>query len=135
MTQSSAALITDDRFLVTWHWPTPKDNRALPVHGNGNRYARKEIVGRWRTLAKYICLEAGCPNWGKAVVYYRFYKPSNRAIDQLNHAHRVKSVVDGVYDAGLLHDDSDKYLVVGGPMESHVDKESPRIEIDFVRKE
>jgi len=128
-----ATLVAPDRFVVTWMWPTAEHNEKLTVHGNTNHWDRQSIAKHWRGLAKIVCLEAGCPEWGQAVVHYRFYKPDLRAIDQLNQAHRMKHVVDGVMDAGLLHNDSDKYLVVGGPMESRLDRERPRIELEFVR--
>lgn len=132
MTIPSVSIVGDTSVTITWHWPTPADNESLPVHGNTNRWARKKIVKRWKTAARDLCLEAGVPNWNQATVSYWFCKPNRRTIDHMNHAQRMKSVVDGAVLAGLLPDDNDRHLRVGS-MHSEIDKDNPRIEIEFVR--
>lgn len=132
MTIPSVSIDGDTRVTVTWHWPSPKDNKALPVHGNTNRWARQGIVKRWKTAARDMCLEAGVPNWEQATVSFWFYRPNRRTIDQMNHTQRMKSVIDGVVLAGLLPNDNDRHLRVDG-VRSEIDKDNPRVEIEFVR--
>ena len=62
---------------------------------------------------RYIAREAarGKPKIGKAKIRAVYYAPDNRRRDVSNLFPSVKAAVDGVVDAGVLADDSDKYVV------------------------
>ena len=86
---------------------------------------------RWEAQWKVRAKVASRPLWEKASYKARFYFPDNRRRDADNAIASIKSVLDGVADAGLVVNDSG--LWPERP-EFHVDKENPRLEITFTKE-
>ena len=53
----------------------------------------------------------GIPRLGRVKIRVIYYAPDNRRRDTTNLFPSVKAAVDGIVDAGVLKDDSDKFVV------------------------
>ena len=131
-----SAVMSDDRFTLVWPWLTTSAMKALTPHAEGRSFKDKSsATKRVRKTAGLVASTVIDPDhpWEHASHIYRFYKPTAEHIDYINMAQRMKGIVDGVIDAGLLPSDDDRHLSVGGPWELYIDRQTPRIEIVFTR--
>jgi crossover junction endodeoxyribonuclease RusA len=118
-----AIWITKNRFEIQVPWPSAK----LHSHNKGNWRAKSAEVRRVRQMSKtaagmaidiVVNQQAGAILWTPifpAILTIDFYAPDNRRRDVLNLCHSLKPVIDGVVDAGLIHDDSWQTLSIGAP--------------------
>jgi len=72
--------------------------------------------------------------WKVAEVKAVFYHKVKRRRDDVNHLQMLKPAYDGVVDSGLLPDDDSEHLKTLTP-EFKIDRECPRVELTFTRKE
>jgi len=85
---------------------------------NINRYERADMVAQLRKTTRIVALQAMRANGGSrwaftcpvTVEFLPYQKPGVIA-DTANHLPACKAVLDGLIDAGLLDDDSPKYVI------------------------
>lgn len=96
----------------------------------GNRFAAAKIKANETARVKYACL--GLPPVRKfpvAILFDWYTQNSRKDADNIDFA--KKFILDGLVLAGVLPDDSRKY-VTGTSCICHVDKDNPRVEIQIV---
>jgi crossover junction endodeoxyribonuclease RusA len=118
--------MTTSTDAITITLPLPR--KELNEHNKGHWRAKTKAVRELRELAHVEAIAAGAPRMYHGRIYYRFYWPDNRRRDEANAIQMLKPAVDGIVDAGVVHDDSWQYLGVGG-VTSEIDRENPRVEI------
>lgn len=89
-----------------------------------NRYARARRIKAWRQAAAQYARGARVPRLQRAHLLVTFHHQDTRRRDADNLAPTVKAVVDGLVDAHVLPDDSDRYLLgpdkrTGEPVARH----------------
>lgn len=112
----------------------PLPDKCLSPNARVHWAKKAKFVKAYRERAKWFCaIEVFNlkKSWRKAKYTARFYFPNNRRRDADNAIASIKSVLDGVADAGLVVNDSG--LWPERP-EFHVDKENPRLEITFTKE-
>lgn len=72
---------------------------------------RAELTKNLRTLVWLLARDAGVPALRRAHVVAEYRPPDRRRRDVHNLYPSAKAAVDGLIDAGVLPDDSDRYLV------------------------
>ena len=84
-----------------------------PLNSNDrlNRYLQASRVKQWRVRAHVAAIQAGKPSLQRAHVVATFSFADNRRRDVGNFYPTVKACIDGFVDAGVLDDDSDKYVI------------------------
>lgn len=75
-----------------------------------HHFAKARLSRNWRDIAAWRCrdIDAQFTNGARVVCELRF--AIRRTRDPANWAPTAKAVVDGLVDAGLFPDDSDKYV-------------------------
>lgn len=117
------------RIVVTVSWPSPDWMKALTPHAQGHWRSKADPVKWLRREACAVCRSVWpWPAMEQARVVYRFHFPRNGTYDEINMAQRMKPVVDGIKDAGVIVDDNWSVLSTGA-VESCKDSAYPRIEI------
>lgn len=128
------ARLDGDTFTLTLGFPPAKIMAALTPHAKGHWRGKAAATSSLRArVAAAIHMTAPRHAWDKAAITYRFFFPDNIRRDEANMVQRMKPVVDGLVDGGLIVGDHWQVLSTGA-VESAVDKTNPRIEI-VVRKE
>jgi len=103
----------------------PRSRRGYIIKGKLTK-ERRALAER---LATAQCVESA--PWPAATVLARFYFTTNRKRDNDNLLAWLKASVDGIADAGIVSDDSCfTYL----PVQSFIDKDCPRVEIDLINE-
>lgn len=87
----------------------------LSANDRTHRMARAEAVKKWRRDAYYTIRDARVPPLGKVTVQLVAYPPVKRRRDAPNLAPTSKVCVDAMVDAGVVPDDSDRYVHVLSP--------------------
>jgi crossover junction endodeoxyribonuclease RusA len=81
------------------------------INANDRDHWRKS-AGKTATIRSVARGQAkGIPRLGKVKVRCVYYAPDNRRRDTTNLFPSIKAAMDGIVDAGVLKDDSDKYIV------------------------
>jgi len=81
------------------------------INANDRDHWRKS-AGKTATIRSVARGQAkGIPRLGKVKIKVIYYAPDNRRRDTTNLFPSVKAAVDGIVDAGVLKDDSDKFVV------------------------
>ena len=81
------------------------------INANDRDHWRKS-AGKTATIRSVARGQAkGIPRLGKVKIRAVYYAPDNRRRDVSNLFPSVKAAVDGIVDAGVLKDDSDKFVV------------------------
>jgi len=122
-------------FCLILPYPSPVDMKRLNPHAGGNsHYGKSAATKAQRQTSRLVSLPMmPASPWEHALLTKRFYKPEKgRTMDVYNMSARCKGAIDGVIDAGLLLDDSDKYIT-NGFLASGVDTEAARMELHFAR--
>lgn len=70
--------------------------------------------------------------WGHCTVSADMFFKTNRRRDEDNAMGSLKAVYDGIVDAGVVEDDTKKYMTRKMPI-FHIDKRHPRVEITITR--
>ena len=78
-----------------------------------HHHARAELTRNWRL--RTAILARRLPNLPHAHVTYWIHATTNRRRDVANYYPTVKACLDGIVDAGVLVDDSDRYVVGPDP--------------------
>lgn len=118
----------------------PLPHRCLspnqPPASHGSRMRKAAETKRYRRLAKYTTIAEGVESgpWERATIQAHFVHKVDRRRDDVNSLQMLKPAYDGVVDAGLLVDDDSKHLTTL-PATFSIDKESPRVELTFTRKD
>lgn len=104
-----------------------------PVASFRGRMMRAAAAKRQKRLAKEAIEDAARGvRWQNASYRAKFYHRTKRRRDDVNHLAMLKAAVDGVILAGFLPDDDRDHLRADGA-EFFVDREWPRVEIEFTR--
>lgn len=74
-------------------------------------HKRRALVDAWRRSASWHARQARLPRLDRAHIIAEFCFTDNRRRDPANFYPTVKAAVDGLVDAGLLADDSHRYLI------------------------
>ena len=81
------------------------------INANDRDHWRKS-AGKTATIRSVARGQAkGIPRLGKVKIKVIYYAPDNRRRDTTNLFPSVKAAVDGIVDAGVLKDDSDKFVI------------------------
>lgn len=98
---------------------------------NGNRWSGNEIKQTETNRVSYEAKLARLPSVEKypVKITYRWYSPDQRK-DVDNVAFSKKFINDGLVAAGVLENDSRKYIA-GFADEFYIDKANPRVEIEI----
>jgi crossover junction endodeoxyribonuclease RusA len=81
------------------------------INANDRDHWRKS-AGKTATIRSVARGQAkGIPRLGKVKIRVIYYAPDNRRRDTTNLFPSVKAAVDGIVDAGVLKDDSDKFVI------------------------
>lgn len=105
-----------------------------PPGSRGGRMKKAAAAKRMRQLARSAveCCGIDTGPWKRATIKARFYHKQKRRRDDVNSLAMLKSVYDGVVDAGLLMDDDSEHLTTL-PAEFLIDRELSRVELVFER--
>lgn len=121
-----------DVFTLTMSFPSPAWMEALTPHAKGGWILKAQATNSlrsevsWQTSAWQYQGEAINP----ASITYRFFHPDLKRRDDANMVQRLKPVIDGLVDGGLIAGDHWQALKTRG-IESSLDRENPRIEIEI----
>lgn len=69
------------------------------------------IIRSWRAMSCLIAEQQKIPLLEKVKIRAVYHPPDNRRRDTSNIFPTIKAAVDGIVDAGVLKDDSDKYVI------------------------
>lgn len=117
------------RIVVTVSWPSPEWMKALTPHAEGHWRSKANPTKWLRAETASVCRSVWpWPAMDKASITYRFHFPRNGTYDEINMAQRMKPVIDGLQDAGVIVDDNWGVLSTNA-VESCKDAANPRIEI------
>lgn len=83
---------------------------VLSANVDKNRYVKARHVKVIRDMAFIMAKHHRYPPMRKAAIEVEVTWPDNRRRDASNLAPTAKAAIDGFVDAGLLLDDSDKYV-------------------------
>lgn len=113
----------------------PLPPRALAANSRSHWAKKAHCTKKYRMDAGLAAVDAlnraglKPPRWnfalGQATFYWRSKHPKHQP-DQSNLNHSIKAAIDGICDAGLMHDD--RGLILEKPLLEH-DKDKPRVEI------
>ena len=96
--------VTHHSYLVEF----PPGMPLLNANGREHWSKRAHLVADIRAAARDLACDI--PPLERVKIRAIFYAPNNRRRDTSNLFNSVKSAVDGLVDAGVLKDDSDKYV-------------------------
>jgi len=107
-------------------------NRPMMMSANARKHwsARHRITKYWRHLAHVLAKQSKIPALAKARIVVTFSFGDQRRRDSANFYPVAKAITDGIVDAGVLVDDSDKY--VEGPDSRRHDPATPMIRVDIL---
>lgn len=78
---------------------------------SGSWHKKANLTRQWRNAAHVAALQAHLPRIDVHVrIVAHIHKATSNAYDSLNYADTAKAAVDGLRDAGVLIDDSNKYV-------------------------
>ena len=106
--------------------PPPSLNRQERMHWA----VRRRLRERWKTAARLAWHHAGRPRFHRPTITVRFYYRNRRPRDPDNAAAAVKPILDGLKGAAWDGDD-DAGTITLAPVELHVDRQSPRVEVEI----
>lgn len=108
----------------------PLPNRALNPNCRVQPFMRRAAARKQRRLTKEAIEAQGCETlpWEKCEVSATLYYKTNRRRDQDNTVAALKSMYDGIVDAGLVTDDTKEHMIRTWP-EFGQDKQNPRMEV------
>lgn len=87
----------------------------MSMNHRENRYAKARKTKEWRHDAYVTIRAADIPPMKRVTVQLVAYPPVKRRRDASNLQSTVKPVVDAMVDAGVVEDDSDRYVHVLSP--------------------
>lgn len=125
------------RFVLTIGFLDALWMKALTPHAEGHWRGKTKATGVLRHAAGLEAHKVRGDASGLFVparLTYRFYYPSNIQRDEANMIQRMKPVIDGLVDAGVIIGDHWQVLSTAGVV-SAIDKANPRIEIIIEAKE
>lgn len=117
-------------FLLTMDFPSPAWMAALTPHAEGHWRGKAKVTAALRRDAALAASDLRTETWLPASIVYRFYFPDRIRRDEANMVQRMKPVIDGLVDAGVIHGDHWMALSTEG-IHSAMDKDRPRIEIEI----
>lgn len=94
-----------------------------------HRMAQAKLTKTWRTAASIAGASVG-PLEPPVRIIAHIWKPRGGRYDPNNLAPTTKAIVDGFVDAGILEDDSVKYVI--GPDHRHGGKGAPEIVMEII---
>ena len=108
----------------------PLPNRALSPNARVRPFmkraaARKQRQGTKEAIDLQMCNSLP---WRKCEVAVNLYHKNKRKRDQDNAVAMLKSMYDGIVDAGVVEDDTREYMTRKWPEHCH-DKDQPRMEV------
>lgn len=86
---------------------------CAPINSNHREHFRTEAkrTAAWRARAQIAAIQAGKPQLDHAHVWAVVGYPTNRSYDAGNFYPTAKAALDGIVSAGVLVDDSNKFVV------------------------
>lgn len=111
-------------------------NRALSPNARVRPYMKRAAARKQRadTCAAIQAQNANGLPWDKCEVSVKLYHQTNRRRDLDNAVSMLKSMFDGIVDAGVVVDDTPEYMTRKWP-EFATDKSQPRMEVVIRRAE
>lgn len=105
--------------------PQPAD--FINANQRLNRWRKAELTAAWRGAAK-VAARGLAPVAGRVRIVATVHKSHGRQYDAGNYYPTAKAAVDGLRDAGVLIDDSNRY-VVGPDMRDGGKSASPNLHL------
>ena len=102
--------------------------KGLHAHNKGSWKSKAGPTRRYREEAFVVALGSKRKFKRRAVLSIDFYWPDLRRRDSLTAAQGLKPAIDGLVDAKMIRDDNWQALSIGH-IESHLDREKPRVEL------
>lgn len=94
-----------------WRLDLPYRTPPLSLNGaRGNHYAQARTVKQVRQLAHLQCLAQKIPALGRCTIELHYAPTDNRRRDPHNLVATLKSIEDGIVDAGVVPDDTPEYV-------------------------
>lgn len=116
-------------FSIPGRMPDLNNMIALAKAGHGKYQPYAAHKRRWTDEVAWLCKAAHIPLMGRVSVKITWCEPDKRR-DPDNIAAAAKYVMDGLVMAGVIRDDSQRY-VSGISHVWNVDKESPRVVVEI----
>lgn len=90
----------------------PAPDQWINANDRSHRFAAARLTKAWRAAACVAAKDAGLPTFERQVhITASVHKIHGRQYDAANWAPTAKAAVDGLRDAGVLLEDSNKYVV------------------------
>lgn len=135
MTQLKERCVGIERIRIILPLPPRILSPNCPIASFRGRMMRAAAAKKQKRIAKESAEDAmRGERWQKASVKAVFYCKTKRRRDSLNFLSELKASIDGIVEAGLIPDDDSEHLLVDGA-EFRIDKEWPRVELIFTRRE
>lgn len=96
-------------------------NGVPPVNQNSRAHWRKkaEEVSQWRCVGLLWAREQGIPNLPRARFTATIYRRNLNVADEPGDWERLKPIIDGLVDAGVVPNDTRRYVEYGRCAEAH----------------
>lgn len=89
----------------------PPRTILLNANDRPNHFARARIVKNLRTIAHQLAVIRRIPHLDRVEITGFVHPPDNRARDPHNWHPTLKAGIDGIRDAGVITDDSSRFVV------------------------
>lgn len=108
----------------------PLPNRALSPNARVRPFMKRSAARKQRRETAEAIQARDCQTlpWSKCEVSVKLYHKTNRRRDDDNAVAMLKSMFDGIVDAGVVPDDTREYMTRKWPQHCH-DKDQPRMEV------
>src|SRR5690606_769942 len=106
--------------------PPPSMNAQERMHWA----KRRRLRNGWKTAARLAWIQAGRPRFHHPRITVRLYYATRRPRDPDNAAAAMKPIIDGLKGAAW-EGDNDAETITLAPVELHVDREVPRVEVQI----
>jgi hypothetical protein len=95
-----------------WRFQIPAPDVWIESNGGHGHWATTSgAIASWRTAGKLYAHKARLPHILLPVtITAHVHRTDNRRADAANRYPTAKAVIDGIVDAGVLDDDSDRYV-------------------------
>ena len=108
----------------------PLPNRALSPNVRVNPFMKRAAARKQKRLTIEAIERIGCESftWEQCEVWVDLYHRTERKRDEDNAVAMLKSMFDGIVEAGVVPDDTRENMIRHWPVHK-VDKKEPRMEV------
>jgi crossover junction endodeoxyribonuclease RusA len=114
---------------TSYHLSVPAPLLTTNRERSGHWHTRADIVRQTRESAYWLAKQMWIPAMEKVIVEFYPHQAKGRLADAGAHLPSAKAALDGIVDAGVLPDDSPKYVVM---MAMHAPQRADKDRMDVV---